>query len=199
MTQRSRFIPACAGKRDKRLQGAEHSRFIPACAGNATARGPATPKSVHPRMRGERKSVEASPGQRRFIPACAGNTAHDADAALRRFIPACAGNTGGAPPRSAPSVHPRMRGEHRAGQARHEFGVRSSPHARGNCASPARSSYAHGRFIPACAGNAALRNGAQVGNGSSPHARGTQSAFCGMRYHRRFIPACAGNTSGQEK
>ena len=154
----------------------------------------------------------------RFIPACAGNArrilsfqgefggssphargtrlAHSTGALNDRFIPACAGNASSRSMPGTPStVHPRMRGE-RDSMIGIGFLIRgSSPHARGTPmgsrqAGPVR------RFIPACAGNARFRGGADIVDavhprmrgervipkailggmtGSSPHARGTRT------------------------
>ena len=137
----------------------QDERFIPACAGNA--RWPAGCSSgtpVHPRMRGERtpapprapESTGSSPHARGTRVA---DTIHISPV---RFIPACAGNAcralaeGGSPP-----VHPRMRGERDQSRDVSWFPLGSSPHARGTLR-PSRSSSQNARFIPACAGNAAL-------------------------------------------
>ena len=215
-----RFIPACAGNAStERLAesvycgSSPHARgtlswkqgnlsvfrFIPACAGNARReRGLRLGEPVHPRMRGERlaavtcwalqngssphargtlQTVRICPAENRFIPACAGN------ANYRR--------SGG----RHSAVHPRMRGERTAADILlHRFDG-SSPHARGTHDRlwPTR---VHGRFIPACAGNAATTTrGVRLppvhprmrgermditgrpcaSSGSSPHARGTRT------------------------
>ena len=173
------------------------SRFIPACAGNACVRayGPNN-TTVHPRMRGERKTSDlckqhpdgSSPHARgtQACRQCGGNCA--------RFIPACAGNAFRG--RLAPPV---FNG--------------SSPHARGTPV-PGGVDCLGRRFIPACAGNARrelfLRDGATVHprmrgersghaeangceSGSSPHARGTLRHSSQTIQRGRFIPACAGN------
>ena len=93
----------------------------------------------------------------------------------------------------------------------------SSPHARGtlNEGIPLNG---YPRFIPACAGNAFLRGNSQGRRpvhprmrgerrcmpmaharcvGSSPHARGTLSAYAQYRVDWRFIPACAGNAESR--
>ena len=95
----------------------------------------------------------------------------------------------------------------------------SSPHARGthHGLRPAR---VHGRFIPACAGNAVLAalgvgtvtvhprmrgermakaTGGNEPTGSSPHARGTPPNPPMRSSGNRFIPACAGNAFSQGK
>ena len=132
-------------------------RFIPAYAGNATTRLPVSrPRSVHPRIRGERQfvmtpvstSIGSSPHTRGTLSSSRQSSHHC------RFIPAYAGNAVSARmPFSMPTVHPRIRGERRIPMrnAGHLFG--SSPHTRGtqqrDC--PCR---ALDRFIPAYAGNA---------------------------------------------
>ena len=89
----------------------------------------------------------------------------------------------------------------------------SSPHARGTLGE-VDAQLAHGRFIPACAGNAKIlptlhyvisvhprMRGerpvrcllSSVRDGSSPHARGTLSDARPILSAIRFIPACAGN------
>ena len=91
----------------------------------------------------------------------------------------------------------------------------SSPRARGTLFG-AQLGIAHGRFIPAGAGNTCNFRGMGVaapvhprgrgehfgrsydgrsGFGSSPRARGTHLTFLGKQYDPRFIPAGAGNTS----
>ncbi len=192
-------------------------RFIPACAGNAIGgHRRFRPDAVHPRMRGERRSALA------MARAAAGSSPHARGTRPLgllqwqglRFIPACAGN---AVFRGNPSVndavHPRMRGERSfAGQCGYRrYG--SSPHARGT----QRIVHRHGlrkRFIPACAGNAAVKTdtwpiaavhprmrgernqdprATRPPAGSSPHARGTPERPSLVGAQRRFIPACAGN------
>ena len=113
------------------------------------------------------------------------------------------------------AVHPRMRGERGLGRGDCSRDAGSSPHARGT---HSRSAHilTHGRFIPACAGNACtsgvtvlasavhprmrgerktIATATEWGNGSSPHARGTHGPPYRPRDDRRFIPACAGNAS----
>ena len=133
------------------------ARFIPACAGNACVRAyGANDKTVHPRMRGERRcavafaraGVGSSPHARGTHPA-RGRVWHD-----HRFIPACAGNAPSVSsrmPRRA--VHPRMRGERWVPSFHILVTNGSSPHARGTRLIT-RSRSRVERFIPACAGNA---------------------------------------------
>ena len=192
-------------------------RVIPACAGNACCTGiPRTWTTVHPRMRGEREYlVHGSDPHHGSSPHARGTPPGRHTAAeLPRFIPACAGNAcSGRFPRFPPAVHPRMRGERRTGVELPPSMDGSSPHARGtpkNKPAQRRSR----RFIPACAGNARRvsaafrptsvhprmrgeRNPKDIGvmlqDGSSPHARGTQSGAADPEKPWRFIPACAGN------
>ena len=90
----------------------------------------------------------------------------------------------------------------------------SSPRVRGTAIS-AEAGTAHGRFIPACAGNSKAMTGsapckavhprvcgeqteaadaAMPITGSSPRVRGTGQNDGKRAMHRRFIPACAGNS-----
>ena len=113
----------------------DYHRFIPACAGNALAEDESiSRRPVHPRMRGERRIPGAEVGQRDGSSPHARGTqvALVDDHPVKRFIPACAGNAvGRRTRRGSRSVHPRMRGERRAGPGAGSRPVGSSPHARG--------------------------------------------------------------------
>ena len=132
-----------------------------------------------------------------------------------RFIPAGAGNTSARTRRLLSSaVHPRGRGEHAALASTTSTPSGSSPRARGT-----RRAAGHDRggvrFIPAGAGNTALKSeevhkspvhprgrGEHVElaysyrrrYGSSPRARGTLHLLRRKPRPHRFIPAGAGNT-----
>ena len=81
---------------------------------------------------------------------------------------------------------PRTREQHR------EYG--SSPRVRGTPGADCRRSELE-RFIPACAGNSEMANGAPTATvGSSPRVRGTRRLGGTMGGPQRFIPACAGNS-----
>ena len=175
------------------------ARFIPAYAGNAwSASSSRARRSVHPRIRGERKSCCADRSFRRgSSPHTRGTPAGlDAGAAMTRFIPAYAGNAQWIRKRCRePPVHPRIRGErlHSCSHTGQCFG--SSPHTRGTrvvsknylCCNPV-----HPRIRGERRTSRPSRSGV---TGSSPHTRGTP-------FHRlyrfptmRFIPAYAGNAS----
>ncbi len=211
--------PRARGTRtaDERLEGVD--RFIPACAGNArSSTRRASPRPVHPRVRGERVlmliahccPIGSSPRARGTL------LQRLADLCPRRFIPACAGNA-----RlhrrhdDHVAVHPRVRGERSRTRWRSSRTGGSSPRARGTRGGR-RAVARLDRFIPACAGNAAraMRHAGPpavhprvrgergcrtcpttIASGSSPRARGTPCRPSSSRVAARFIPACAGNAS----
>ena len=151
-------------------------------------------------------------------PHARGTPAHaSASAGSRRSIPASAGNTGVSRRSQATNtVHPRMRGEHeRRVDSVGEF-CGPSPHARGTHHA-AWVGDEKLRSIPACAGNTRHRGRCRrrcpvhprmrgehpaalsadhVGDGPSPHARGTRTGQHVLGHGLRSIPACAGNTGG---
>ena len=175
-------------------------RFIPAYAGNAADHSlQVEGRAVHPRIRGERESLDSTvmedggssphtrgtlrptppiPHRRRFIPAYAGNASEK----TRIWI--------------CEAVHPRIRGERCSRTIAISSVTGSSPHTRGT---RDRLGFAVGlwRFIPAYAGNActgrtfyrpapvhprirgerlASAGLLNQGYGSSPHTRGTRCA-----------------------
>ncbi len=193
------------------------NRFIPACAGNAIYKARAKQSmSVHPRVCGERYTTtvmtQRKPGSSPRVRGTLCVPAAMPDPP--RFIPACAGNATPKRLRAAlAAVHPRVCGE-RATISQHQiYGVGSSPRVRGTH-SPDQRARVSERFIPACAGNAAVRVPRRVrksvhprvcgertsgivqlrrANGSSPRVRGTPSGIITLSFANRFIPACAGN------
>ena len=132
----------------------------------------------------------------------------------QRFIPASAGNGSGT--RIDPgttAVHPRERGERAIVTACRRRSIGSSPRARGTAPS-VTDNERPSRFIPASAGNGALRltapsrrtvhprergerapaTSCPISNtGSSPRARGTVTLIDSLAFSKRFIPASAGN------
>ncbi len=174
-------------------------------------------RSVHPRRRGEHRSIRGA--GTKFggsSPQARGTRGTDRQCSLcPRFIPAGAGNTHvRAWVRARCAVHPRRRGEH----VWHNKTVKrirgSSPQARGT--RQVHNSVLEGiRFIPAGAGNTMLRvitqarptvhprrrgehpraeHAHHLGAGSSPQARGTLLVEPDGFEYARFIPAGAGNT-----
>ncbi len=147
----------CGERFRDRAGQASGVRFIPACAGNALANPAASSQlPVHPRVCGERNvgrwrvhlgcgsSPRVRGTHRGFRP----------EPAVDRFIPACAGNASrcGTDSRRF-AVHPRVCGERRC-RIRNACGfLGSSPRVRGTPVLP-KTAGRHGRFIPACAGNA---------------------------------------------
>ena len=130
-------------------------------------------------------------------------------------MPACAGNTITRYDwRYTATVHPRVRGEYKGEIGPDDIPGGSSPRARG-IPHVTLAQLRKGRFIPACAGNTALRCAriAQLSvhprvrgeygqarcrpalaPGSSPRARGIRWQRAARLGGCRFIPACAGNT-----
>jgi len=112
-----------------------HARFIPACAGNAILyKNSRRRRSVHPRVCGERYSLEkpakifdgSSPRVR--------GTRRDgvAGVGLDRFIPACAGNASSLrSTRPSTPVHPRVCGERIGSTPLASIICGSSPRVRG--------------------------------------------------------------------
>ena len=140
---------------------ADCQRFIPACAGNThISRRCGSATSVHPRVCGEHGAIGVcAPASVGSSPRVRGTPGvHRRPVGAVRFIPACAGNTiNSFAIRARSAVHPRVCGEHGFSfhQPRRLGG--SSPRVRGTrsrrLARPTPS-----RFIPACAGNTAIRS-----------------------------------------
>ena len=107
-----------------------------------------------------------------------------------------------------------MRGEHAKLMLNNLYGKGSSPHARGALKGEVLSGWCS-RIIPACAGSTNERRNmkkltkdhprmrgehschqdfAAPKSGSSPHARGARSLWCGCCQGSGIIPACAGST-----
>ena len=192
------------------------SGIIPACAGNTLFQAcPCDVAGDHPRMCGEHECGGvfggAEPGSSPHVRGtpCASRCRGWS----RGIIPACAGNTGWAARHSAVD-HPRMCGEHdvEAPAAGCEQG--SSPHVRGTREADPKTCESLG-IIPACAGNTGRKVkptmsmgdhprmcgehvaavfDVDLGEGSSPHVRGTLRAVRYWTRSVRIIPACAGNT-----
>ena len=174
-------------------------RFIPACAGNAPSLLlKASQSAVHPRVCGERAAIREHGGSEiGSSPRVRGTRRLSHDSRLRnRFIPACAGNA----PRfwigcCTGPVHPRVCGERLLRLIAQNCIGGSSPRVRGTLVAPFMFNHDF-RFIPACAGNAAIRaaseafrsvhprvcgeridkvNAKNGEGGSSPRVRGTRT------------------------
>ena len=171
--------PHARGTPDLRENDPMTHRFIPACAGNATLpplrwQG----MTVHPRMRGERRGVDAM------------------TLSSIRFIPACAGNAVSASPQPQwKPVHPRMRGERLRVQADSGESGGSSPHARGTRVHPVRYQRRR-RFIPACAGNARSFQPIRRKNSVHPRMRGERTSNKLLIYRRKSEPSDSTEHSG---
>ncbi len=147
-------------------------RFIPAYAGN-TGRHPARNRlcSVHPRVRGEHMSFTiTSVALTGSSPRTRGTHAENSSfKAVFRFIPAYAGNTPIADIiQYRRAVHPRVRGEHPPPKISCAGIYGSSPRTRGTLYQ-AETKVADQRFIPAYAGNTAMRG--NLSNRAAVHPR----------------------------
>ena len=153
----------------------EGSRIIPAYAGSTgVRRSSSTPISDHPRIRGE----HFEPSPRGDL--TSGSSPHTRGARSPPFapgrnpgiIPAYAGSTPASRPLAARVAdHPRIRGEHRLGDARRRRVEGSSPHTRG---APRRQAVRveKGGIIPAYAGSTRARRGPRTGRADHPRIRG---------------------------
>ena len=173
-------------------------RFIPACAGNSSKSMPGAPSNtVHPRLRGELKSIEgidicwcgSSPLTRGTQSKALPRTVP------RRFIPAYAGNSFSLSHHPIHySVHPRLRGELYLARLQQISYCGSSPLTRGTLNYGNRR-YRRRRFIPAYAGNSTFC--VASGNRRTVHPRLRGELFIGVEvafFPTRFIPAYAGNS-----
>ena len=192
--------------------------IIPACAGNTMVlpRGLAHARD-HPRMCGEHVAV------RGLFDGVEGSSPHVRGTPVSSFllvclvgiIPACAGNTQRKSLRLMTVWdHPRMCGEHLSYPPQVLLTLGSSPHVRGTRHRQTTDNPTMG-IIPACAGNTrygglhalldrdhprmcgehlCLLSFDGLGEGSSPHVRGTPQAQPAYAVQTGIIPACAGNT-----
>ena len=153
----------------------ECRRFIPARAGNTGAGfSPSGVAPVHPRSRGEHITASSPTCARRGSSPLARGTRprRRPHSGRHRFIPARAGNT--PPPgarMTAPTVHPRSRGEHALTRDLSSRPSGSSPLARGTRRDPPRR-VREPRFIPARAGNTPAGAGSRAASSVHPRSRG---------------------------
>ena len=166
---RARGIPSA----DQR--GGERLGSIPASAGNPPMRAPpGAPTTVHPRERGEstRPYVRPPPAEGPSPRARGIHLLPSARPGRARSIPASAGNPRRRWPAGRTSaVHPRERGESRAGSAAHGNTHGPSPRARGIRYRQPRPRAWFGS-IPASAGNPGAGAGAQLLQRVHPRERG---------------------------
>ena len=147
-----------------RVRGTDHDeaasrrmrRFIPACAGNRNRNARVSARvSVHPRVCGEQPDhVPSFPSDPGSSPRVRGTAQpKPQDRMPRRFIPACAGNSGiPLTKNSTLAVHPRVCGEQRSPARLRTVSTGSSPRVRGTDFLAFQVAFFR-RFIPACAGN----------------------------------------------
>ena len=172
--------PRVRGTRRRRHGVRQGLRFIPACAGNSrpTSRR-AWPRTVHPRVCGELRSVDTR------MSVVSGSSPRVRGTRARRSAA------------SAPRpVHPRVCGELAAVSSSTCTATGSSPRVRGTHRRRLRAVQLR-RFIPACAGNSAPTPTSLGRTPVHPRVCG-ELAPHGHRHAaaERFIPACAGNSRG---
>ena len=157
--------PHAWGIPDVHVLEAQVVRFTPTCVGNTRLyRTRRARSSVHPHMRGEYSRAAWECSQPRGSPPHAwGILALDlVHWSALRFTPTCVGNTALAHrARSAPAVHPHMRGEYVGGGSSVCLCNGSPPHAWGILHVSAISGLAE-RFTPTCVGNT-LQRAAKLG------------------------------------
>ena len=218
ITERYRFIPACAGNRPPLYARITHSPVHPRVCGEQLLRSGQLHVSSgsSPRVRGTAIDVVERPSSSRFIPACAGNRYEwESHYTTPPVHPRVCGeqSAAGTAANGWKSVHPRVCGEQCLDMSEAETQAGSSPRVRGTVHSLPWA-LNHRRFIPACAGNRLTDNqlssmlpvhprvcGEQRGGqeniqdtlGSSPRVRGTEWVGNESDCCSRFIPACAGN------
>ncbi len=196
--RQERFIPAWAGNTSSSERRSARSSVHPRVGGEHARAAPIpTPTSgSSPRGRGTRMTDRCSTSGTRFIPAWAGNTSHPS---IRI---------------TAPTVHPRVGGEHCLVFKIEIAQNGSSPRGRGTLFHGGGADLAR-RFIPAWAGNTRCRPSrsarravhprvggehthttmtSRAARGSSPRGRGTRYFSRQDADRNRFIPAWAGNT-----
>ncbi len=180
------FVAGCSAGDHPRTCG-EHPTTSGALGGDSGS---------SPHMRGTLQRSTQRHQSAGIIPAHAGNTTHET-----RFV-------------QRARDHPRTCGEHRINVNQLIKRKGSSPHMRGTRRVCLQKEVCLG-IIPAHAGNTVYRGRARWcvrdhprtcgehrlsfsrnlrARGSSPHMRGTLSAFLNFNYSRRIIPAHAGNT-----
>ena len=215
----TRFIPACAGNSFQkfpllclqpvhpRLRGELVSfNTIPSGNGGSSPLARGTPgaylvkfrdSAVHPRLRGELEQGGIPPFKSDgSSPLARGTLLLDGNKCTNiRFIPACAGNSIQLIHRNIGTpVHPRLRGELVLKVIDGQYGIGSSPLARGTL-SFRRANSSSRRFIPACAGNSQLFVCCFGERSVHPRLRGELAVNSGyLTSNPRFIPACAGNS-----
>ena len=213
-----RLIPARAGNTSNLPRRAEATPAHPRSRGEHCSVIKLTKLFVgsSPLARGTRAMANPALGRRRLIPARAGNTsAGDGEPVPVTAHPRSRGEHGvmaGTPHTN--QAHPRSRGEHEKNHVCSRRTDGSSPLARGTPTRRGHSLRAR-RLIPARAGNTNVPGGCEAGLaahprsrgehllvcsrracsvGSSPLARGTQTAIVVVIAIIRLIPARAGNT-----
>ena len=155
-----RFIPAHAGNR-QRYPPADHLYSVhPRACGEQTfaASHRSSGNGSSPRMRGTVCAVSSASGWHRFIPAHAGNSL---DISIQS---------------SFPPVHPRACGEQPFEKIERKGCYGSSPRMRGTVGNGAHDR-AHGRFIPAHAGNRVYLLHGHALSPVHPRACGEQGLF----------------------
>ena len=166
----------------------ERSRLIPAHAGKTLPCSPRrSPARAHPRSRGENLVTTGSyDGNLGSSPLTRGKLRERIFHVVKPgLIPAHAGKTWSCPSRNArPWAHPRSRGENAGGRVSRVGARGSSPLTRGKRGTPKPSPRGCG-LIPAHAGKTGTGAGEVVTLGAHPRSRGENSCACVVRGERQ--------------
>ena len=191
-----RSIPACAGEPDWAQTPSNARRVYPrVCGGTESCAYQAILRpGLSPRVRGNRRNMDANGGKLRSIPACAGEPMADpAKSGKGRVYPRVCGGTPTTTPASSGGggLSPRVRGNPPRPSHRWQ-GVRSIPACAGEPICPTGSGRNARVYPRVCGGTVVIIGSILPEIGLSPRVRGNRVADASVADRQRSIPACAG-------